>query len=66
MDFAARSLILNSVFESGVGRILVEFDDRLTSCQANVVYAKEAGHSTRHTSMFGGRTVEVGAFQTAR
>jgi hypothetical protein len=38
----------------------------ITICQANVAHGKEAGHSTCHTSMFGGRTVEVGAIQTAR
>jgi hypothetical protein len=65
-EFAGHSLSMTSVFESGARRISVEFDDRFTSCQAKVVYGKEAGHSTiRQTSMFGGQTVEVGAIDVS-
>jgi hypothetical protein len=64
VDFAGHSLIMTSVFESGARRISIEFDDRFTSCQAKVIYGKEAGHNTmRHTSMFNGQTVEIGAIQ---
>lgn len=65
-EFAGHSLSMTSVFESCARRISVEFDDRFTSCQARVLYGKEVGHSTiRHTSMFGGQTVEVGAIEVS-
>jgi hypothetical protein len=65
-EFAGHSLSMTSAFESGARRISVEFDDRFTSCQAKVVYGKEVGHSTiQQTSMFGGRTVEVGAIDVS-
>jgi hypothetical protein len=64
VDFAGHSLIMTSVFESGARRISVEFDEPFASCQAKVMYGKEAGHSTiRQPNMFGGQTVEIGAIQ---
>jgi hypothetical protein len=65
-EFAGHSLIMTSVFESGARRVSVEFDDRFTSCQAKVVYGKEAGQSSmRPGSVFGGRTAEVRAIETS-
>lgn len=63
-EFAGHSLIVTSVFESGARRISLEFDDRFTSCQAKVLYGKQAGHSAmRLTNTFRGQTVEVAAVE---
>jgi hypothetical protein len=63
-EFSGHSLSMTSAFESGARRIAVEFDDRFSSCQAKVVYGKEAGQSSmRPGSVFGGQTVEVRAIE---